>query len=273
MRLYNIDHSGLRNVDKELEGKAAFVFADPPYGITQAGYDRKPFDYDAMWDTIRWALHPDGVVAVTCSIVAAIDIINTAPRDWFRYDLIWHKTTPTGFLNARKMPLRDHEYVLIFSPVKIGRHTYNPRMSHGHERKVSSAASKEKCRATELYGKAKCVGYDSTDRYPRSVMTFGTDKQRSAIHPNQKPVALVRYLIETYSNPGDLVLDPVAGSGTTGVAAMETGRDCVLCESDNVYFIAMRDRIFGEGGERAGVEHVNINGQEDRGLPIRESGK
>lgn len=128
--------------------------------------------------------------------------MRVAPAGWYRYDLVWHKTTPTGFLNAKKAPLRNHELILIFSPMPLGKHTYNPQKTYGHARKVSKASSKVRCKETELYGKAGLTTYDSTERYPLSVMTFKTDKQKSAIHPNQKPVELLRHLIRTYTNPG-----------------------------------------------------------------------
>lgn len=116
--------------------------------------------------------------------------MRVAPAGWYRYDLVWHKTTPTGFLNAKKAPLRNHELILIFSPMPLGKHTYNPQKTYGHVRKVSKASSKVGCKETELYGKAGLTTYDSTERYPLSVMTFKTDRQKSAIHPNQKPVEL-----------------------------------------------------------------------------------
>lgn len=188
-------------------------------------------------------LSPDGVVAVTCSLTAAVEIMGAAPAGWYRYDLVWHKTTPTGFLNAKKAPLRNHELVLIFSPMPLGKHTYNPQKTYGHVRKVSKASSKAGCKKTELYGKAGLTTYDSTERYPLSVMTFKTDRQKSAIHPNQKPVELLRYLIRTYTNPGDMVMDPVAGSGTTGIAAYEEGRDCLLIEKDPQFFEDMMNRF------------------------------
>lgn len=187
------------------------------------------------------------MVAVTCSLTAAVEILGAAPRGWYRYDLVWRKTTPTGFLNAKKMPLRNHEHILIFSPAPSGKHTYNPQMTHGHKRKVSKASSKTGCKMTELYGKAGLTTYDSTDRYPLYVLDFQTDRQRSAIHPNQKPLGLVEYLIRTYTNEGDMILDPVAGSGTTGIAAYNTGRNCVLCEKDNTFFSDMVNKSIKEG--------------------------
>ena len=213
VRAFNGDMGMAMSVFKDMVGKVRFVFADPPYKITQARYDKEGFDYKAMWEVIQKMLCPYGVVAVTCSLTAAVEIMRVAPAGWYRYDLVWHKTTPTGFLNAK-----------------------NPQKTYGHVRKVSKASSKVGCKETELYGKAGLTTYDSTERYPLSVMTFKTDRQKSAIHPNQKPVELLRYLIRTYTNPGDAVMDPGAGSGTTGIAAYEEGRDSLLVEIDRQFF-------------------------------------
>lgn len=243
IKAYNGNMNDTCRIFDDLAGKIRFIFADPPYNITQARYDNKGFSYKAMWKVIQEMLCPDGVVAVTCSLTAAVEIMGASPAGWYRYDLVWHKTTPTGFLNAKKAPLRNHELVLIFSPMPLGKHTYNPQKTYGHARKVSKASSKVGCKGTELYGKAGLTTYDSTERYPLSVMTFKTDKQKSAIHPNQKPVELLRYLIRTYTNPGDAVMDPVAGSGTTGIAAYEEGRDCLLIEKDPQFFEDMMNRF------------------------------
>ena len=221
VRAFNGDMGMAMSVFKDMVGKVRFVFADPPYKITQARYDKEGFDYKAMWEVIQKMLCPYGVVAVTCSLTAAVEIMRVAPAGRYRYDLVWHKTTPTGFLNAKKAPLRNHELILIFSPMPLGKHTYNPQKTYGHVRKVS----------------------DSTERYPLSVMTFKTDRQKSAIHPNQKPMELPRYLIRTYTNPGDAVMDPVAGSGTTGIAAYEEGRDSPLVEIDRQFFDEMINRF------------------------------
>lgn len=94
--------------------------------------------------------------------------MRVAPAGWYRYDLVWHKTTPTGFLNAKKAPLRNHELILIFSPMPLGKHTYNPQKTYGHVRKVSKASSKAGCKETELYGKAGLTTYES---YRRAVET------------------------------------------------------------------------------------------------------
>lgn len=178
VRAFNGDMGMAMSVFKDMVGKVRFVFADPPYKITQARYDKEGFDYKAMWEVIQKMLCPYGVVAVTCSLTAAVEIMRVAPAGWYRYDLVWHKTTPTGFLNAKKAPLRNHELILIFSPMPLGKHTYNPQKTYGHVRKVSKASSKAGCKETELYGKTGLTTYDSTERYPLSVMTFKTDRQK-----------------------------------------------------------------------------------------------
>ena len=232
------------------KNEARLIFADPPYGITNLSYDKEAFDYVAFWEFCQKWLRKDGVVVLTGVMQSAMDAILTAPKKWFRYDLVWEKPQPTGFLNAKKRPLRCHEYMLVFSP--SGSHIYNPQMTHGHERKVSSAKSKEKCSKSKVYGDYKeYKDYDSTDRYPRSVMKFATDKQKGAVHPNQKPVELLRWIIRTFTNEGDLVVDPVAGSGTTGIAAVEEKRNCIMIEKEKNYYEQIKDRFCKSFKEKA----------------------
>lgn len=244
--ILNID---FKEIDKHLDSyiKANLIFADPPYGVTNLSYDKKKFDLEAFWRFCQDRLESDGVVVVTAVIKFAIHVINMAPKGWFRYDLVWEKTTPTGHLNAKRQPLRNHELILVFSP--SAKHTYNPQMTHGHERKVSLAKHKDKCLDSGIYGKAKHTDYDSTDRYPKSVQVFKSDKQKSNLHPNQKPVELLRWIVRTYSNDGELVMDPTAGSGTTGVAALAEGRQYVMLEVDGEYYNKMQNRIeeYGKG--------------------------
>ena len=157
-----------------------------------------------------------------------------------RYNIIWEKTTPTGHLNAKRMPLRSHEDILVFYKSLP---TYNPQKTTGHERKVSTANHKRNSKMTTDYGEHGLTTYDSTERYPKSVWKFATDKQKEALHPTKKPVKLIEELIKTYTNEGDLVLDNCAGSGTTGVAARNTGRDYILIEKDEKYFDIIQQRL------------------------------
>lgn len=167
----------------------------------------------------------------------------------FRYEWVWHKTQPSGHLNAKRMPMKAHENILVFYK-KLP--TYNPQMTEGHERKVVSKKARIKSelngveRADNLYQKGNLEvieDYDTTKRYPRDVITFPKDTQKSAIHPTQKPVDLLRYLIRTYTNEGDVVLDNTMGSGSTGVACVIEGRDFIGMELDEGYYKKAVDRI------------------------------
>lgn len=254
IRLANTKFQNYDN--KEFKGKAKLIFADLPYGVTRLDYDKNPDPLYEFWDFCREYLAPDGIVICTAVFKFAIQLFATSPKGWFRYDLVWEKTQATGHLNAKRQPMRAHELVLVFSP--SGKTTYVPQKTGGHPRKQSSAESRAKCHSGDVYGKQTHFSdYDSTERYPRSVMTFSSDKQTSYIHPNQKPLDLLKYLIKTYTNEGDLVIDPVAGSGTTGLAALSLSRDCLLIEQDEGYFKKMIERFKIHEGDK--VEFVNIS--------------
>lgn len=156
-RILNID---FKEIDKHLSPsiKANLIFADPPYGVTNLSYDKHKFDLESFWKFCQDRLESNGVVVVTAVMKFAIHVINADPKGWFRYDLVWEKTAPTGHLNAKRQPLSNHELILVFS--LSGIHTYNPQMTHGHERKVSLAKYKSKCLDSGIYGKSKHTDYD-----------------------------------------------------------------------------------------------------------------
>ena len=158
-----------------------------------------------------------------------------------RYSWVWEKTQPTGFLNARRMPMKAHEDILVFYD-RLPK--YNPMKTGGHKRKVVMAAHQLKCEQGEIYRRHDNYrDYVSTERYPRSVLTYKTDKQLSSLHAAQKPVALLEYLIRTYTDEGDTVLDFAMGSGSTGVACRNTGRRFVGIEIDEAIFQTAYNRI------------------------------
>ena len=138
------------------------------------------------------------------------------------------------------MPMRTHEDIAIFC---TGSTEYNPQKTSGHIRKVSSALHKRNSKKTDNYGKHGLNSYDSTERYPVSIITFPTDKQKSSLHPTQKPVALFEYLIKTYTNEGEVVLDNCSGSGTTAIAALNTNRKYICMEKDETYFNKSVERV------------------------------
>jgi len=156
----------------------------------------------------------------------------------FKYTWIWEKSKASGYLNSKKQPLRAHEDIVVFYRKQC---TYNPQMTNGVPYDKGTAV-----RDTEVYGeqtKAVHVISKSGLRYPRSVQYFKTAESEGKYHPTQKPVSLMEYLINTYSNVNDIVLDPCMGSGTTGIACKNTGRQFIGIEKDPDYFKLTQTRI------------------------------
>ena len=195
--------------------------------------------FEPLWGEYERITKDNAAIILFGNGMFTADLMESNRKLW-RYNLIWHKTQPTGFLNAKKMLLRAHEDICVFYK-KLP--TYNPQMTTGHMRKVSKAEHKVNSKKTTDYGEHGLTTYDSTERYPRSVLTFSKDVQKSALHPTQKPVALIEYLIKTYTNPGDLVLDSCAGSMTLAIAAMNTGRDYICIEKDSEIFEIGKNRV------------------------------
>jgi site-specific DNA-methyltransferase (adenine-specific) len=216
-------------------GTVDMVLTDPPYGTTECSWDN-PITFPEMWEQLQRITKPNAAIVLMAAQPFASQLICSNERD-FRYDLIWEKGNATGFFNAKKMPLRAHEHILVFYR-KLP--AYNPQMTHGHKRKTAT----KKVVESECYGKdISMPSYDSTSRYPRSVQFFSSDKQRGNFHPTQKPAELMRYLIKTFSNPGDTVLDFTMGSGTTGVACIQTDREFIGIELDAKHYRTAAKRI------------------------------
>lgn len=213
------------------DGSVDLVLTDIPYGTTQCKWD-SVLDLQMMWEHLYRIAKPSAAIILFSAQPFTSVLVASNLRDW-RTEWVWEKGNATGFLNAKKQPLRAHENIEVFYRRQP---TYNPQMTEGHERKTS----KRKSVNSECYGKAlNLTEYDSTKRYPRDVQFFSSDKQKGNFHPTQKPVSLMRYLIETYSNAGETVLDFTMGSGTTGVACMDTNRNFIGIEKDKeIYQVA-----------------------------------
>lgn len=213
------------------------ICADLPYGKTKNPWDIV-ISPKKLWPQYWRILKPNGIVLLFGQDKFTATMMLSDPNH--RYNLIWQKTTATGHLNSSEMPLRSHEDMMVFYKQQG---TYNPQKTTGHPRKVSTAKHKRNSKKTTNYGDHNLTSYDSTERYPKSVWTFPTDKQISADHPTQKPVALIKEIVLTYSNEGDTVLDNTAGMGTTGVACVDTNRNFILMEKDKLIFPDMKNRV------------------------------
>lgn len=220
-------------------GSIDLIICDLPYGITQNEWD-KPLDLGRLWSEYERVIKDNGAIILTAAQPFTSQLVMSNQK-LFRYEIIWQKNKTTGFLNAKKMPLRAHESILIFYK-KLP--TYNPQKTTGH--KPVNNFTKNTSDGTN-YGQTKTgiTGGGQTDRYPTTVLQIPVvnNDSREKIHPTQKPVELLEYLIKTFSNPGDLVLDNCAGSGSTGVAAKRTGRDFILIEKEAAYVESSRRRI------------------------------
>lgn len=220
-------------------GSIDMILCDLPFAQTARNDWDTIIPFDLLWGQYNRIIKDNGAIVLFANGMFTADLM-TSNRKMWRYNLIWEKTQPTGFLNAKKMPLRAHEDICVFyKKLPI----YNPQKTQGSTRKVSRAEHRITCKETTDYGKYGLITYDSTERYPRSVLKFSKDVQHSALHPTQKPVALLEYLIRTYTDKYGLVLDNCAGSGSTCIAAMNTNRCFIGMEKDEKFFKTAEIRI------------------------------
>ena len=218
-------------------------FTDPPYNTTRCKWDT-PLDLEAFWKEVNRVVKPNGCKALF-ALTPFDKVLGCSNLKDLRYEWIWEKNQATGYLNARRAPLRAHECILIFYTKAP---TYHPQMTHGHKRKVSTAQHKRNCKKSDIYNPYDHVSYDSTDRFPRDVLHGKSDKQHCALHPTQKPVWLCEYIVKTYSDPGDLVLDCCMGSASIGVACKNTGRKYIGVDREQHWVDVARSRLFQTEG-------------------------
>lgn len=236
--IYNIDClEGMKEIQN---GQIDMILCDLPYGVTARNKWDSVIPPDELWAEYERIIKPNGAILLfgQDKFTARMMLSN---EKMHRYNIIWEKTTPTGFLNASRMPLRSHEDIMVFYKELP---TYNPQKTTGHPRKVSTATHKRNSTMSSDYGNYNLSTYDSTERFPTSVWKFSTDKQKAAIHPTQKPIELCRYAIRTYSNEGDLILDNCCGAGSIPIAAkMENrhyiGMDNGTCENKKSKYYGM----------------------------------
>lgn len=210
-----------------------FALLDLPYGITSCAWD-SVIDLPSLWEGLNRVVKNNGAIAMFAVQPFATTLIQSNMAN-FQYELVWVKPNSTNPFHAKKRPLRKHELILIFYRSQPA---YNPQMTEGKPYKWASKRSKGE--ASNLSkGNQDAINNEGT-RYPTTVLQF---KQERGLHPTQKPVELCRWLIRTFSNNGDVVLDPTMGSGTTGVSAILENRDFIGIEYNEGYFHIASTRI------------------------------
>lgn len=209
------------------------ILCDLPYEKTDCDWD-KLIPMDQLWIHYKRLLKPSGVIALT-AVQPFTSLLVTSNLTMFKYEWIWEKPQGTCPMIAEYQPLRNHESVLIFYG---GKAKYNPQMESGEPYKGFSS---DTAKIGEAYGSLKSVHKENFGtRYPKTVQKF---KQDRGLHPTQKPVDLMEYLIKTYTNKNDVVLDNCMGSGTTGVAAGNLRRKFIGIELDSKYFEIAEERV------------------------------
>lgn len=209
------------------------IICDLPYGITACKWD-VVIPFEPLWEQYKRIIKPNGAIALFGSQPFTSALVMSNPK-WFKYDWVWNKRKATGHQLVKFQPLRLKEDILVFYKHQP---TYNPQMTEGMSYK-SKPRNKNLCGVYGIVGQYR--NDSSGKRYPKNIIEFSFEHK--PIHPTQKPVALFEYLIKTYTNEGDLVLDNCAGSGTLAIAALNTNRRYICIEKDDHYFEVMRNRI------------------------------
>ena len=208
------------------------ILADLPYGTTQNKWDNSVLPLDLLWQNYSRILSENGCVVLTADGIFTGVLMMSNPK-WFKYKMIWDKKSTTGFLNAKKMPLRRHEDILVFAKEKT---TYNPIMEVRGKPRNKGSYNKKKGDGDMCYGAFKNITSFNNEYYPTSIIEISNANQKAKQHPTEKPLELMKWLISTYSNDGELVLDNTMGVGTTCLGAKELNRKFIGIEKELKYY-------------------------------------
>lgn len=232
----NLFHGDCLEVMKEFpDGSLDMILCDLPYGTTQNKWD-SVIPFDKLWEQYERTIKDNGAIVLFAQ-TPFDKVLGASNLKLLKYEWIWDKKLGTGHLNAKKMPLKRHENILVFYK-KLP--TYNPQMTKGDSYNKGMVHGK-----SSNYGKQCEVVIKNVtgERYPTSILEYTNANRQNRLHPTQKPVELLEYLIKTYTNEGELVLDNCMGSGSTGVACINTRRRFIGIELDENYFEIAENRL------------------------------
>lgn len=222
------------------------ILCDLPYEVLNKGNEHAQWDrlipFDKLWKQYNRIIKDNGAIVLFSQGMFTAQLMMSNPKMW-RYNLIWDKVLTSGFLNAKKMPLRSHEDICVFYKELP---TYNPQMTKGEPLHGRGTSYKNKELTNNCYGTLNSTEEHrkgSTDKYPKSIIRFQKIHPSKSVHPTEKSVELCEYLIKTYTNEGETVLDNTMGSGSTGVACANTNRNFIGIELNEDYFKIAEERI------------------------------
>lgn len=224
------------------DGSVDLILTDPPYGTTACKWD-SVIDFDLMWAELKRVIKPNGAIVLFGSepFSSALRMSNIKN---YKYDWVWDKVKPSGHLNAKKRPMLMIENIIVFN----AHHSiYKPIKTKQKERVSANSLSNK----SDVYGSEVAVSSIINEKHPSQIIKVSNANQKGRLHPTQKPVALLEYLIKTYTNENDLVLDFTMGSGSTGVACVNTNRKFIGFELDPDYFKIAQERI-NQAAEKGG---------------------
>lgn len=217
------------------------ILCDLPYGVTQNNLDIK-LPFDKLWPQYERVIKDDGAIVLFSQGLFFVDLVNSN-RKLYRYDLVWDKQLTSGFLNANRMPLRCHENIAVFYK-KLP--TYNPQFTEGKPLHSKGVTYRHKNHKNENYGKFEMTDDSragSTQKYPKSILSYQKPHPSKAQHRTEKSIELLEFLIKTYTNENETVLDNTMGSGTTGIACVKTNRKFIGVEKEVDDFNLTKQRI------------------------------